>query len=533
MGVFSEDDLEAARRAGVLSEESYLKLKGFLAGRVGTVALATARAVDSDDEKPRFDVTHVLWYAGALIVMTAMGMFSTTAFAAMGGGALAVTGAIYGLAFLVLGNHLWRKGLHTPGGLAVAVAVSMVPLVIYGIQDAFNLWGSQVDPGKYRDFFEYIRGGWVFMELGTIIAALIALRFWPFPFIVFVAAFALWFMSMDLAIWFVGDRWGEYATRREVSLVFGIVMILIAWFVDLRHWRGGDFAFWLHVFGVMCFWGGLTLHGSDNNLAKAIYCLINIGLVFLGVFLGRRVYAVLGPPGPHSLSGGVSPGASSNTPPFSPFPLSYTGGATGWARSFAPRRRGGRPRRGGGPPPAGTAVRRRVHGPNPPLPFGGAGGGRRGRKRGGGRGSPRGENPKSLLRRGRPRPAGGREKERQVSNWRESCMISPRRHHAVTDHPARHDLSLPAAGRLWRAPDDAPSTRLPRSKSDRGEPRDQPGAEEPALRSGRIRQSCGDRAVFGSLKRAVLREHRAPRAFALGRRRPRSRGRRKDLSGRL
>src|ERR1019366_6786219 len=45
----------------------------------------------------------------------------------------------------------------------------------------------------------------------------------------------------------------------------------------------------------------------------------------------------------------------------------------------------------------------------------------------------------------------------QVSNWRESCMISPWSHHAVTDHPARHDLSLPAACRLWRAPNDAPS----------------------------------------------------------------------------
>jgi hypothetical protein len=33
----------------------------------------------------------------------------------------------------------------------------------------------------------------------------------------------------------------------------------------------------------------------------------------------------------------------------------------------------------------------------------------------------------------------------QVTNWCESCMISPRRHHAVTDHPARHDLSLPVA----------------------------------------------------------------------------------------
>ena len=77
-----------------------------------------------------------------------------------------------------------------------------------------------------------------------------------------------------------------------------------------------------------------------------------------------------------------------------------------------------------------------------------------------------------------------------------------RGHHADTDHSARNDLSVPAAGHLWRAPDDAPPTRLPRSKGDRGAPRDQPRAHEPALRSGRFRQSRRDRAVFGSLKTA-------------------------------
>jgi hypothetical protein len=294
MAMFSENDLEAARHAGVLSEETYLKVKDFLVARSATAARSPL-AVDDTKEKRRFDVTHVLWYAGALIVMTAMGMFSTTAFSLIGGVALTATGLIYALAFLLLGNFLWRKGLPTPGGLCVAVAISMVPLAIYGVEDALKLWGpAQGNPNKYRDFYIYIRGSWIYMEIGTLIAALIAFRFWPFAFIVFVASIALWFMSMDLAMWYLGERWGEFATRREVSLVFGCVMILIAWIVDLRLWRGGDFAYWLHLFGVMCFWAGLSLHRSDSSIDKAIYCLINIGLIFLGVFLGRRVYAVFG-----------------------------------------------------------------------------------------------------------------------------------------------------------------------------------------------------------------------------------------------
>jgi hypothetical protein len=298
MPEFEDADLEAARRAGVLTDESYIKLKTFLAERAAASAKgaspSAARLTPVEAEKSRFDVTHVLWYAGALIVMTAMGVFSTTAFAAMGGKALTVTAVIYGAGFIFLGDHLWRKGLPTPAGLTIAIAVSMAPLAIYGIQDAYHLWGTQVYPGKYRHFFAYIRGGWVMMEAGTVIAALIAMRFWPFSFIFFVLSFALWFMSMDLAVWFVGDKWTDFETHRAVSLLFGCVMILAAWFVDLRHRRSGDYAFWLHLFGVMCFWGGLSLHASGDNLAKAIYCLINVALIFLGVFLGRRAYAVFG-----------------------------------------------------------------------------------------------------------------------------------------------------------------------------------------------------------------------------------------------
>ena len=61
-----------------------------------------------------------------------------------------------------------------------------------------------------------------------------------------------------------------------------------------RRPRGGDFAFWLHLFGMMAFWGGLSLKSSDSEIAKALYCLLNVGLVLLSVVLRRQVYAVFG-----------------------------------------------------------------------------------------------------------------------------------------------------------------------------------------------------------------------------------------------
>ena len=72
---FTESDLRAASAAGLLDATQLDRLIGFLCER----AVSTGPAV----APPRFDFAHLLWYAGALIVMTAMGLFSTLAFSQM------------------------------------------------------------------------------------------------------------------------------------------------------------------------------------------------------------------------------------------------------------------------------------------------------------------------------------------------------------------------------------------------------------------------------------------------------------------
>ena len=58
------------------------------------------------------------------------------------------------------------------------------------------------------------------MEAATIVAGLFAIRSYRFPFIVAVIAFALWFLSMDVAPWLYGTAELTWADRRAVSLWF-------------------------------------------------------------------------------------------------------------------------------------------------------------------------------------------------------------------------------------------------------------------------------------------------------------------------
>ncbi len=311
-------DLRRAADQGVISGEQAETLWAFLLPAGGSTPA------------PRFDLAHLLWYAGGLIVIGAMGLFSTLAFARWGGQALTITAAVYAIAFTLLGRHLRRRGLPTPGGLCVTIAVSMAPLFVFGIQETMGWW-LQGDPGDYRDFYRWIKGGWLPMEVATIAAGVLALRVFRFPFLTAPIAVALWFMSMDLTPWIFGADWASWDQRRIVSLWFGLAMLAAAWWVDVR-WRE-DFAFWLHLFGLMAFWGGLTMTESDSELAKAIYCLINIGLLAAAVYLRRRAYALFGALGVTAYLGHLWPTKSFRTRSSTPSPCQASA-CWSWAPVF-------------------------------------------------------------------------------------------------------------------------------------------------------------------------------------------------------
>jgi hypothetical protein len=280
-------DLEAAMTAGLLDASQLAELIGFL------------EAHQRGAQAPRFDLSHVLWYAGALIIIGSMGLFSTLAFSSMGGTALSATALIYAMFFTAAGDYLWRRRhLRTPGGLLLTVAITMAPLAVYGIQSQLAVWGSSSDPGTYTDFYAWSENSWIYMDIATLIASVLVIYFYPFPFIVAVGACAFWFLSMDFSAWLTGNQAfsdeNAWTIDQSVSIAFGVGILVLAWIVDRKTYKNGDFAFWLHLFGLMILWGALTSSDSDNGLLQALYCALNVGFVLLSIFFMRRVYAVFG-----------------------------------------------------------------------------------------------------------------------------------------------------------------------------------------------------------------------------------------------
>lgn len=278
---FSRDDLKRAAAAAGLSTAQADSLWEKL------------REQPEQSGQPRFDVANVAYYLGALVVIGAMGWFMNRAWEGLGGAGLFVVSMAYAIIFILGGRTFWAQpAFRVPGGLLFTMAVCMVPLAVYGIERWTGFWPAE-DPGLYRNFHPYINGSWLIMEVATVIAGMVALKFWRFPFLTAPIAHALWFMSMDLVALLAKKETMSWEERQIVSTVFGGLMLLAAYFVDLAG-RADDFAFWGYLYGLLAFWGGLSSMQSDSELGKFVYCVINLGLIFLALILQRKIFIVFG-----------------------------------------------------------------------------------------------------------------------------------------------------------------------------------------------------------------------------------------------
>ncbi|MEZ5345835.1 MAG: hypothetical protein R2681_09805 [Pyrinomonadaceae bacterium] len=247
---------------------------------------------ENPQNKGSFTGVNVAYYFGSFIIISAMGWFATEAFANFSAAGLMLVSAVYFAGLLFAGMKLFEKpATKTPGGLLITTSVFMVPLFIFSVQHQFGLWGFE-EPGGYRNYFEWIRSGWFFMEIGTIITSVVFLFIFRFPFLAFPLAFTLWFAAMDLTPALFGDSVYSSNNRETVSMIFGLTMLIATFFVDKNTKK--DYAFWLYLFGLLAFWGGLSLMGSGSEFGKFVYFLINIGLVLISVVLKRTAFLVFG-----------------------------------------------------------------------------------------------------------------------------------------------------------------------------------------------------------------------------------------------
>ncbi len=272
----SRQQLQQAADEGILSTDQAVALYDYLNRQPGTA--------------PVFNLTHILYYLGGLTAIGAMTLFMNLGWEEFGGWGILAISVVYAGVGLLLTTRFEQAGHLIPAGICATFVLAITPLAIYGLQQGMGWWP---DDTTYRAYHQYIKWHWIYLEFGTLIAGAIMAWRYRYPFLVMPIAATLWYLSMDMADMLTGGD-ADIEFKAFVSLWFGLLTTLIAFWVDIRSRRTGDYAFWLYLFGVLAFWCGLTMQHSDNELSKFLYFLTNLGLIGCGAVLVRRVFVVFG-----------------------------------------------------------------------------------------------------------------------------------------------------------------------------------------------------------------------------------------------
>ncbi len=242
------------------------------------------------DQSPSFNLTNVLYYFGGLIAIGAMSLFMSLGWELFGGWGIFFLCVCYAILGIGLTQKFSERGLSIPAGICATFVVCLTPLAIYGLQKGMGWWP---DDSTYSEYNYFIRWQWIFMELGTLAVGIILAWIYRYPFMIMPIAVTLWYISMDLTS-ILNNGVYSYELGAIVSMYFGLATILLAFWVDVRSSKSADYAFWLYLFGVLAFWGGLTAQHSDSEVSKFLYFCTNLILIFIGVLLNRKVFVVFG-----------------------------------------------------------------------------------------------------------------------------------------------------------------------------------------------------------------------------------------------
>ncbi|MES2071276.1 MAG: DUF2157 domain-containing protein [Pseudomonadota bacterium] len=248
----------------------------------------------------RFTGGNVLYYLGGMLAIGACTLFSTLAVEKWGMPVLLDMSLVYILCTITLAIWMDSRDLGVPAGIFATLTIALVPLATFSLQSVMGFWADEASAAHYRDFHALIDWRWLIMELTTLLAGAIMLWRFRYSFLVMPIAVTLFYMGMDIVpalfmhsdgSMFSADGW---AVRQQIAMVFGLLMLVLAFVVDVRSRNGVDYAFWLYLFGLLTFWGALSTMGSGDLSGKFVYLAINTLLILLGAILERRMFTVFG-----------------------------------------------------------------------------------------------------------------------------------------------------------------------------------------------------------------------------------------------
>src|SRR5207237_7039177 len=138
--VLSAKDIERAADEGVLTKADADRLVRWAYDQHFNQLTIPEAQLPVPEQHKGFNLVTVLYYFGAMLMISACAWFLGDKWDSLGSPGVLVTSAIYLIIAAGMGWWLRGRGYVIGGGLLITVAVCLVPLITYSVEDITGLW---------------------------------------------------------------------------------------------------------------------------------------------------------------------------------------------------------------------------------------------------------------------------------------------------------------------------------------------------------------------------------------------------------
>ena len=271
---YSDEQINEAQEIGIFTDEQVKKFREYVN--------------NNNNQTTKFQ--KVLYYGGALLIISAMTWLMRSSWDSFGPTGMAIISALYFIIFMFAGYFIFfKKSLEIAGGVLFSIPAVIMPLFVFSLLRVIGFWPEE---WSYDGYYVWIKGKFIILEISVILVALPILLKTKFPFHVFLIAGSLWFFSMDIVPVITEKIYISWTERAVISNIFGLCMIGIGYYADVKFKK--DYAFWMYLFGLITLLSGLSVFYNRDVFKFVLLGVVNILLILFSLLINRSVFLVFG-----------------------------------------------------------------------------------------------------------------------------------------------------------------------------------------------------------------------------------------------
>src|SRR5262249_39417761 len=228
---------------------------------------------------------------GGIAVLSAFGWFLVSRWTVLGPAGVLVVAMVYAILLATVARVLAKQGFVHAAAVTTAVVVCRAPVIAAAAVSPPGWWGPSPSA---RTRFETIdpmwnQVRWLPIDLATILAALVALRYVKFGVLALPIAAALAAAAGHAIVLFIDvDLVNALGGRPPLLLAIGLLSIAYA--IDSHNTSDQDYALWFYLAGLGALVPGLGLFWTESTgIAAHATLAVAIILAFAAIRLHRRL----------------------------------------------------------------------------------------------------------------------------------------------------------------------------------------------------------------------------------------------------